>query len=164
MKETSEFYRPSPKEVDIYRLLLSFGGKARWKQLKGKIKGCRGPTTLKKTLDQMISKRKIRKEAVAGAKGPEVWYSLTQEGKRDIVNSIVGDHTQTIKVLKEVFATMDPVVALVLLGELRKSVNELVRYVEDPYSHLPKNAELISSSETEGEKTQKEDRKGGENE
>ena len=148
MKGRSPFNRPSVKKADLYKLLLSLGGKARWKQLRGKLKDLTwGPTTLKKTLDQMVTEGKIKKEAVAGDKGPEVWYSLTQEGKHEIVNSIVGDHAETIKILKEVFATMDPVEAHVILGELKRSLLNVVTFVDDVYSLLPKDADLIDSTE-----------------
>jgi len=163
MKGRSPFNRPTAKRDALYRLLLKHDGKARWTQLKTHLKDLGwGPTTLKQVLDDLIDDKKVRKEAVAGEKGPEIWYLLTEEGKRDIVDSILADHKETIIILKEVFAMMDPVVARVLLGDLERYVEASITFDEDVYAALPKDAKLVSSSETEGEKPQREERKGGE--
>jgi hypothetical protein len=156
MRGRSIWNKPSTKTFGVHRLLLKHNGRARWKNLKTDArKELRiGSTTLKDILDEEIGKKppRITRDAVAGAKGPEIWYSLTQEGKREIVNSIVGNHAETIEVLKEVFATMDPVEALVILGELKQSLLNVITFVDDVYSLLPKNAELVASTETEEER------------
>lgn len=151
MKGRSIWNKPFIKAFDVYRLMLKHNGRARWKTLKtdARVELRIGPTTLKKILDEEIGKKppRMTKDAVAGVKGPEVWYSLTQEGKREIVNSIVGDHAETIKVLKEVFATMDPVEAYVILGDLEQSLLNVVTFVDDVYSLLPKTAELARNGQ-----------------
>jgi hypothetical protein len=161
VKGRSIWNKPSTKAFGVYRLLLKHNGRARWKNLKTDAKEELriGPTTLKKTFDKEMGEKppRIRRDTVAGVKGPEIWYSLTQEGKREIVNSIVGDHAEAINVLKEVFATMDPVEAHVILGELKQSLLNVVTFANDIYSLLPSNAELVASTETEEKrKTRKE--------
>ncbi|MDI6904546.1 MAG: hypothetical protein QMD13_03510 [Candidatus Bathyarchaeia archaeon] len=75
MKGRSVWNKPSVRKTDVYKLLIKLGGKARWKHLKAHLKDLGwGPTTLKQTLDEMVKEGSIIKEAVAGDKGPEVWY------------------------------------------------------------------------------------------
>lgn len=77
MKGRSPYNKPSIRKTDVYRLLLKLGGEARWKDLKANLEELGwGPTTLKKTLDQMIEEGSVIKEARLGAKGPEAWYKV----------------------------------------------------------------------------------------
>lgn len=77
MRGRSPFNKPQIRKTDVYRLLLKLGGEARWKDLKANLKQLGwGPTTLKQTLDEMITERSIVKEARLGKKGPEVWYKI----------------------------------------------------------------------------------------
>lgn len=77
MKGRSPHNKPSIRKTDVYRLLLKLGGEARWKDLKANLEELGwGPTTLKKTLDQMIEEGSVIKEARLGAKGPEAWYKV----------------------------------------------------------------------------------------
>lgn len=73
--------KPSIRKTDVYKLIVKLGGKARWTHLKAHLKELGwGPTTLKQTLDELVNEGSIIKEAVAGDKGPEIWYRLP---KRD---------------------------------------------------------------------------------
>jgi hypothetical protein len=58
--------------------LLEIGGESQWKNLKAlaRTRLHWSPTTVKKTLDQLIEKKQIVKEARLGSKGAEVWYRI----------------------------------------------------------------------------------------
>jgi len=77
LKGRTVWNKPSIRKTDVYKLIVRLGGKARWTHLKAHLKELGwGPTTLKQTLDEMVNEGSIMKEAVAGDKGPEIWYSL----------------------------------------------------------------------------------------
>lgn len=81
MKGRTVWNKPSIRKTDVYKLIVKLGGEARWIHLKAHLKELGwGPTTLKQTLDEMVSEGSIIKKAVVGDKGPEIWYSLP---KRD---------------------------------------------------------------------------------
>mgnify|MGYP005839312089 CR=1 FL=1 len=77
MKGRTVWNKPSIRKTDVYKLIIKLGGKARWTHLKAHLKELGwGPTTLKQTLDELVNEGSIMKEAVAGDKGPEIWYGL----------------------------------------------------------------------------------------
>ena len=77
MRGRSPYNRPSIRRTELYKLLLDLGGEARWKELEANLKKLGwGPTTLKRTLDEMIEEGSIIKEARLGSKGPEAWYKV----------------------------------------------------------------------------------------
>jgi len=81
LKGRTVWNKPSIRKTDVYKLIVKLGGKARWTHLKAHLKELGwGPTTLKQTLDEMVNEGSIIKEAVAGDRGPEIWYRLP---KRD---------------------------------------------------------------------------------
>ena len=77
MKGRTVWNKPSIRKPQVYKLLLKLGGEARWKHLKANLKELGwGPTTLKRTLDEMVEEGSVIKEAVAGDRGPEIWYKV----------------------------------------------------------------------------------------
>jgi len=77
LKGRTVWNNPSIRKTDVYKLIVKLGGKARWTHFKAHLKELGwGPTTLKQTLDKMVNEGSIMKEAVAGNKGPEIWYRL----------------------------------------------------------------------------------------
>lgn len=77
MKGRAVWNKPSIKKTDVYKLIVKLGGKARWTHLKAHLNELGwGPTTLKQTLDVMVKEGSVVKEAIAGSKGPEIWYKL----------------------------------------------------------------------------------------
>jgi hypothetical protein len=77
LRGRSPFNNKYTRKKDVYELLLTLGGEARWKDLKMNLKKLGwGPTTLKKTLDAMVEEGSLVKEARLGAKGPEAWYKV----------------------------------------------------------------------------------------
>ena len=86
MKGRTVWNKLSIRKTDVYKLLVKLGGRARWSHLKARLKELGwGPTTLKRTLDDMVREGSVVKEAVAGDRGPEVWYKVkivdSEEGK-----------------------------------------------------------------------------------
>jgi len=79
LKGRTVWNKPSIKKTDVYKLIVKLGGKARWTHLKAHLKELGwGPTTLKQTLDEMVKEGSVFKEAIAGSKGPEIWYKLSK--------------------------------------------------------------------------------------
>lgn len=77
MKGRTVWNKPSVRKTDVYKLIVKLGGKARWTHLKAHLNELNwGPTTLKRTLDEMINEGSIIKEAIAGNRGPEIWYRI----------------------------------------------------------------------------------------
>ena len=77
MKGRSKFNNPKTRKAEIYQLIVREGTEARWKTLKTHLEELRlGPTTLKQTLDEMITEGSITKEARLGTEGAEVWYKI----------------------------------------------------------------------------------------
>ena len=81
MKGRSPWNKSSNRKADVYKLLVQMGGEARWKTLKAHLEELGlGPTTLKQTLDEMVTEKSITKEARLGAGGAEVWYKTQIKG------------------------------------------------------------------------------------
>lgn len=77
LKGRSPWNKTSNRKADVYKLLIQVGGEARWKTLKAHLQELGlGPTTLKQTLDEMVTERSITKEARLGGGGAEVWYKI----------------------------------------------------------------------------------------
>ena len=116
-----------------------------------------GQTKLKQTLDEMKKSEngaspRLRKEVRDGEHGLEAWYILTKEGEDDIVKSIKAANNEMLMVLRDMFGALDIVEAKILLADLGEYVKKLDAIIKepfkDPYSHLPKNAELVMSTGT----------------
>jgi len=54
--------------------------------------------------------------------------------------------------VQEVAKSLDPVEAVVFLEDIKRSLMESIHFVENVYDLLPKNAELVASTETEEER------------
>jgi hypothetical protein len=108
MKGRSPWNRPSVRKTEAYTLLMKLGGNARWRDLKSHLAELGwGPTTLKRTLDEMLIEGTITKEARLGEKGPEAWYTTRTgykayyEPHEIIVSSRTGDLDQMMKNLQK---------------------------------------------------------------
>jgi len=77
MRGRSPFNKPDVRKREVFSLLSGLGGRSRWRDLEvGARKSQMGPTTLKRTLDDMEEEGTIYREARLGPKGPEAWYIL----------------------------------------------------------------------------------------
>jgi len=115
-------------------------------------------TDARNYLDDFIKQKLIKEEGRKEWKpGKKLLYRLTAKGKRSLFKSKSDKAFEAFKTLKEVVKAVPEMDALVILGELESQVRAAVRFDEDVYESLPKNAELAASTETEEErKTRKE--------
>ena len=121
------------------------------------LEGNRNRNRARQRLDRLVEHELIEEDGrVSWRKGKKLAYSLTRKGKREYFRSNSIRATEKISILKEAVKGMDPVEASVLLEELKKYAKELTTFVDDVYNTLPKNAELIGSTETEDERKRRE--------
>jgi predicted ArsR family transcriptional regulator len=99
-------------------------------------------------LTGFIKHKLIREEERKNWKrGKKLWYSLTAKGKRQLFASKSNDAWEALETLKEVVKAVPEGDALLILGELESQVRAAIRFDEDVYALLPKNAVLEDSSQ-----------------
>lgn len=119
--------------------------------------GNRNRNRARQRLDELVKQELVEEEGRSDwRKGKKLAYSLTYRGRLEYFRSNSIRAIDKINILKEAIKGIDPVEALVVLGELRKYLQKLTAFVDDVYNSLPKNAEQVSSTETEDERKRRE--------
>ena len=138
MRGRSPFNKPPVRKTDVYRFLIKLGGEGRWKDLKAHLKEFGwGPTTLKRTLDEMIEEGSIYKEARLGRAGPEAWY-ITKVKDTDIWDAIKREYVPFEQLVLGIQNTLQELEGKQEEKEvfLKRQLQKLVRMPMDAYAAL----------------------------
>jgi len=103
---------------------------------------------LNRKLLSLCKKREVKREDEGHQK---VFYQLSLSLLTELS---LASHTvkERAALVQEVAKSLDPIEAVVFLEDIKQSLMESIRFVEDVYDLLPKNAELVASTETEEER------------
>jgi len=138
MRGKSPFNKPPVRKTDVYRFLIKLGGEGRWKDLKAHLKEFGwGPTTLKRTLDEMIEEGSIYKEARLGRAGPEAWY-ITKVKDTDIWDVTKKEHVPFEQLVLGIQNKLQELEGKTEEKEvfLKRQLQKLVRTPMDAYAAL----------------------------
>jgi hypothetical protein len=120
----------------------------------GKLSTCRN--IVKARLSELVEEGFLSVDPKDWRPGMKKFYSLTSYGKKQVILNLAKNSAEILEDMKEILIQAkldDPrlvdILALALKAELSKP---LPLFVEDVYALLPKNAELVASTETEEER------------
>jgi len=138
MRGRSPFNRPPVRKTDVYRFLIKLGGEGRWKDLKAHLKEFGwGPTTLKRTLDEMIDEGSVYKEARLGRAGPEAWY-IAKVKDTDIWDTTKREHLSFEQLVVDIQNRLQELEGKPEEKEvfLKRQLQKIVRIPMDAYAAL----------------------------
>ena len=124
----------------------------------GRLSTCRNTVT--DDLSELVEKGLLSENPRDWRRGMKKFYSLTSNGEKQVVLNLAKNCAEILEYTKEILIQAklgDPRLGYIFARALEAELSKpLPLFVEDVYALLPKNAELVASTETEEERERRE--------